>query len=269
MARLYLESPGAFFPPLREGDETPEFLRWAIEYRCPPREQYLGDDLEGLFRQLRPLAAVGETHGSENLDSEQAITSTDQDQYEFDAAEVLAFYSVAGLKDVPCWNCPANGEAARFPKCIGIFSRSEGSDEFVVALERELVATKPHIPRTTPKWYGIWADSPLRGERLQLTANIIESATHQLTAEFRPATDLLLGLKTAGKLNASLHTQLLPSGLIRDGRWELPAHCGYCGGVRAARQRICKICKHDDRWKSPEKRHPMGIRPYRPAKRRG
>ncbi len=269
MARFHLESPGDFFTPLAEGDETPEFLRWAIDYQCGPREQHRGDDLELVLRQLRPLAAVGEAFANGNLVGEKAIAHSARGIYEFDFAEVLAYYGVVDPRGVACWSCPANGEATTFPKCIGIFSRSESSNDFMAALEAELESPNwknALIPVTSPRWYGIWADSPLGGERLEITTAIFEAALHKLTATSRPAADLLHALQTACKLNASVHTQLLPAGAIRNRRWELPAHCGYCSGVRAIRQRACSICGHTNRWKNMEKRFPIGIRPYRAVK---
>lgn len=267
MATLHLDSPGAFFPPLQDGDETPEFVRWAIDYQCGPRETHRGDALEALFRQLRPLAALGEAHAERRIHSGgQAIATYTAAQYEFDVAEILNFYGAASLSEVPCLACPANGAGAHFPNCLGILSRGPHLEPFISALELQLAAAPPAIPTTSPRWYGVWAESPLHGERLEASAELVEAALARLATTPTAISRLLEAMRTASRLQLQLHVQLQPPGVIDQGRWLLPAHCGHCGGPRAPRQRVCKICRQEKAWKSAEKRHLIGIRPYRAAK---
>lgn len=272
MAQFHLETLGAFFSPLAEGDETPEFIRWAIEYSCKPRECFDGSDVEQLLRQLRPLAAVGEAWASNALiEGHLARAGDGLHVFEFDALDVLAYYGLKCVSEVPCRSCPANGEQACFPNCIGIMARSRNGaiDHFVTAIEQALKSTSSSynlVPATNTSWYGLWAGGSLRGRRLVLTRDLVDEAVCRLDGTTRAITNLQMGLKVACELEAIFHVQTLPPGVIRGGRWELPAHCGYCGGVRLNLQRICNICGHTDYWKSPEKRHPLGIRPYRAVK---
>lgn len=270
MATLHLDSPGAFFPPLKDGDQTPEFVRWAIDYECPPRESHRGDDLEVVFRQLRPLAALGEAHAEGRINSSgQAIATLNEVQYEFDAAEILNFYGAASPDEVPCLSCPANGVAHHYPSCIGILSRGPHLEPFISALERELetnLTARASIPTTSPRWYGFWSESQLHGERLKASAQLIEAALARLGTTPSPINRLLKAMRTASNREWRLHVQLLPPGVIDQGRWLIPPYCGHCGAIRAPRQRVCKICRHEKSWKSEEKRHLIGIRPYRAVK---
>lgn len=267
MARLHLDSPGAFFPPLVDGDETPEFVRWAIEYECGPREQHRGDDLEAVFRQLRPLAALGDAHSEDRLTPNlRAVARDGVIRYEFDAIDILNFYGSANLSEVPCLTCPANGPLDHFPNCFGVISCGPATEAFFNALEAELDIATTLIPSTTPRWYGFWAESPMQDDRLHLSADLLRAALSRLEMKPTGAIALLKAMQTAHKLKLSLHHQLHPPGIVRDGRWEVPAHCGYCGVLRAPRQRVCKICCREKVWKSAEKRRLIGIRPYREVK---
>lgn len=267
MARLSWESAGAFFPPLREGDETPEFVRWAIEYACGPREQHLGGDLESLFRQLRPLAALGEGQRENRLTPAHRVIARDGElNYEFDGMEILSFYGASALDEVPCWNCPANAPSEHFPNCLGIISRSSSIEPFIDALGSAIKESQGHIPRTSPPWYGFWAESPMQGQRLRQSASIIDSVLAQGVTTAKPLLGLQSALHAAFQQRAAFHVQLHPPGVVRDGRWEIPPHCGYCGGLREPRQRVCKICRREKEWQSAERRHLLGIRPYRVVK---
>jgi hypothetical protein len=270
MARLCFESPGAFFPPLQEGDETPEFVRWAMEYACRPREQHVGNNLESLFRQLRPLAALGDAQRESRLTQNHRAFACDRTlSYEFDATEILSFYGASALTEVPCLTCPANASSERFPNCIGIISRSNSIEPFIDALASEAELLSTLIPVTSPRWYGFWVDSPLQGERLRNSASLVDSILAGLKVIPMPLAALQSAMHTACERKAPFHVQLNPPGAVRDGRWEIPAHCGYCGGLRAPRQRVCKICHREKAWKSAEKRHLIGIRPYREVKPNG
>lgn len=267
MATLHLDSPGAFFPPLQDGDQTPEFIRWAIDYECPPRETHQGDDLEILFRQLRPLAALGEAQAEGRITSNtRAQASANDVQYEFYVAEILNFYGAASLTEVSCLACPANGAGNHFPNCIGILSRGPHLEPFISALDLALVNAPPLIPVTAFRWYGFWAQSPLQGDRLLASANLVDAALSTLAAKPSEIIRLLEAMRTASQLKQHLYVQLQPPGVIEQGRWLIPAHCGHCGAIRAPRQRVCKICRNEKAWKSAEKRHLIGIRPYREVK---
>lgn len=270
MARFHLEMLGQFFPPLAEGDETPEFIRWAVKYSCTPREHFNGEDVEQLHRQLRPLAAVGEAWAANALVEERfARTGDGHQDYEFDATKVLPYYGASKASEVPCLNCPANGLNASFPKCVGVVSRNGAIEQLIQKIEPLLKSTPSShhlIPATNTRWYGIWAGGPLFGKRLVLTSSLVDEAVCLLDCQTRAMLDLQLGLRLARELNVAFHVQPLPAGVIRRGRWEIPPYCGFCGGVRINLQRHCKTCGHAGHWKSPEKRHPIGIRPYRAVK---
>jgi hypothetical protein len=267
MSTLHLDSPGAFFPPLHEGDQTPEFIRWAIDYHCLPREAQRGDDLEQLFRQLRPLAALGDAFREDRVSADlRATAATNNSRYEFSVREILNFYGASEFKEVTCLNCPTNASSENFPQCIGIISRGPAIEEFVDALNRELESASAPIPDTTPRWYGFWAESPLHGERLQAQAQLLDSVLQPCVNAPKSLVAFQRGLRTAIALSVPVHVQLHPLGIVRAGRWEIPAHCGYCSALRKPRQRVCKICRREKDWKSAEKRRLIGIRPYRAAK---
>lgn len=267
MATLYLDSPGAFFPPLQEGDETPEFIRWAIDYQCSPREQHRGDQLEGLFRQLRPLAALGDAQAEGRIDSRmRAVALCDATRYEFDAKEILSFYGANEFSEVACLACPANGQTRHFPSCIGIISLGATTKPFFAAIETALTSPPENVPVTKPRWYGLWTNSPIEGERLKFQTQIVADILPKLDAQPHSLVALLHGMQTAVELHRPFHVELHPLGFVTNGRWETLAHCGFCGDLRAPRQRVCERCRREDAWKSHEKRHLLGIRPYRAAK---
>jgi hypothetical protein len=267
MTRLQIDSLGAFFSPLQEGDETPEFLRWAIGYGCGPRDAYEGDDLDLLFRQLRPLAAAGLAIAEGRVVGGACIAhSCDESRYQFDLIEVLSFYGAAGPEEVPCRRCPLQEEMSPFPQCLGWVTLEGVRETLLEAIEAaasELGDGAACLPATTPRWYGLWAESPLTGKRLAAAAAILEAALKRLPSPASSLEELIRAMRRAEAQNLPIYAALTPPGVIRGGRWLLPGHCGYCGVVRAPRQRVCKVCRRMDRWRSGEKRRIIGIRPYR------
>jgi hypothetical protein len=267
MTLLDLQSPGDFFPPLQDGDETPEFLRWAIGYECGIREQFCGDELEDLHRHLRPLAAASEAiRRTDGSHCERVYVRHQNEEYELNSQEVLSFYGASDLQDVACLNCPANSLASTLVNCIGIVARLQSCDAFTEAIEARVDAIPDAlllIPRTTPAWYGLWARSPIFGHRLRVTSQLVSSALLQVPEPTRPLRELARAMQSALTLNVPLHVRIQPPGIVAKRRWHIPAHCGFCGGARQPKLPTCRICGSTNQWQSGEKRHLIGIRPYR------
>src|SRR5262245_21282712 len=100
---------------------TPEFLAWAIEYRCPFRGDLDGSDPERVERQLRAARAVSEARREGRVLDGLCVQPPDG----FAISDALEIYGGEQVVEQACGECPAN--AARmalgeeWAGCYGLF----------------------------------------------------------------------------------------------------------------------------------------------------
>jgi Zn ribbon nucleic-acid-binding protein len=83
------------------------------------------------------------------------------------------------------------------------------------------------FPQTTPLWYGIWINSPLQKNHVELLQEVLGLAF----ADLQPSQDkdhFLAALKAAAQWNLPLHVSMFPPGHVDFGWHTVFPHCPRC-----------------------------------------
>src|SRR6476659_5578703 len=141
--------------------DTPEFLLWAIGYRCPVRGFQDGSDPEKAERQLRAARAVSDARREGRIADGYCLDPP----YGFRIEEALAVYGGLHVVEQCCGDCPANTNKAQdklsLAGCYGLFPLAEPL-QFSQAIEHaaQRVPCGPqldfHFESTRPRWYGFF-----------------------------------------------------------------------------------------------------------------
>ena len=175
-----------------------------------------------------------------------------------------------------CGSCPANayrpaGEQS-LAGCFGLFELSAIGEGLHTLVEAAISATQRSADFdsaflvTQPRWYGLWATSPLSDQQIDLHLQLAKSLS---SLDGRLATLLKTWhavLDAARSAHLPLHVRLYPRGEIRDFRWTVAAHCPRCHVERPAQSRVCPVCGIEAHAMPPRKRHLRGSRPYWPLR---
>jgi hypothetical protein len=248
--------------------ETPEFLLWAIEHRCPVRAQQDGSDPERTERQLRAARAVNDARREGRVFEGLCVLPPDG----FRIDEALAVYGGQGEVARACGACPANAQAEGDPAaivgCFGFLPLPAEARPFHAAIERGITERSRQVFDTSPRWYGLWLRSPLWAELLQDTWLILDAALADDLPCRSEMRELMNGLNAAFNAGARLHARLYPRGRVVGGRWLLAPHCPRCqaewiGGA----ERRCAVCSYVGPPAPETKRLARGKRPYFPLDR--
>ena len=241
---------------------TPPFLAWSLEYRCAIRGLEDGTDPERTERQLRAARAFSNARREGRVFGDMALDPPRG----FRIAEALSIYGGQDELVAACRNCPCNALAQHGPSilagCFGLESLEAGTSvSFAAAAEQAIGALSlgeeltSFFPATTPRWYGLWIDSPLTGERLAVIERLVAALG---------LADLPLACSTAQAVHAALHVRLYPRGLVENGWWMLVPHCPRCkADWKDAADRRCGACGYAGRPAADKKRRARGSRPYR------
>lgn len=257
--------------------ETPEFLLWAIEHRCPVRAQQDGSDPERTERQLRAARAASDARREGRVFEGLCIDPPEG----FRLAEALAVYGGLHAAESACRNCPANALAeleapgqlteglATLAGCYGLVPLPPDPQPVHAAIERGIEIAAPGEKfDTRPRWYGLWLASPLWAELLFQTWLILDASAiedHHCQAVIQ---ELKAGLNAAFNTDARLHVKLFPRGRVVDGKWELVPHCPRCKAEWInSSSRQCAVCRYAGHPADDKKRLARGTRPYFPLDR--
>lgn len=134
-----------------------------------------------------------------------------------------------------CAGCPVNMSPDRIARCSGVLSpwswyppSTDGSDrdfsQLLAGLGIEIEFAATFLP-TTPRWYGLWAQSPLSPEACRLLA-LIYAERHDARVE-----DFIRAARLAATGTATLHVSVCPPGATCANTFL--GHTPYCPRCKA------------------------------------
>jgi len=254
--------------------DTPEFLVWAIEYACPIRGLENGSDPERTERQLRAARAVGDARQQGRVFDGLCLDPPNG----FRIDEALAIYGGPTVVEQACGHCPANAienlYAASLAGCYGIVPLPLDPSPVYAAVERGIELAYPGalwsglFSATSPRWYGLWLQSPLAAEILLSLFRVLEAAPIEDHICRAAVKELLVGINTAFNAGCRLHVSLYPRGHVAGPWWRLAPHCPRCKAEwRGSHLQHCRVCNYEGHPAPDRKRHARGNRPYFPLDR--
>jgi ribosomal protein L37E len=250
--------------------ETPPFVRWTLALACPLREDSADvSDPELTERQLRSLRGYSDAvHKGRLFDgiclAPGALTSATP--LGFPALEVLNAYGGETFVAAQCPDCPANVLRQRagsgLAGCFGLLPYDSALAE---AWEEAIGGNDgAHLfLATSPRWFGLWAASPLSPAHLESLESILAALVHLHPAhvEFHQA------VRLARQQQLALHVQANPTGSFDEQAWRIAPHCQRCKATMNERQHRCSTCGLVARAEPARQRKPRGLRPYVPLAR--
>jgi hypothetical protein len=263
--------------------QTPEFLVWAIERRCPLRQIAGFEDPERTERHLRTLRAFSEAAAAGHIfegicvePSENPLNPVTTNGFRVDDA--LSLYGGLNTSEAACRDCPANAMLKENPSslagCFGMVPLPKIESEVHSAVEAAIdrlnlrANIQASFPATNPAWYGLWMHSPLDAPRALLLKFILRNAGGNDPAYVRAINQMILGLSAAYEHDLPLHVRLYPRGEVQGVWWNLVPHCQACHAPWPESQREqCLTCGYVGHPASPPKRRARGTRPYWPLER--
>jgi hypothetical protein len=245
--------------------DTPEFLLWSLAYHCPIRGFEDGSDQERTERQLRAARAVSDARRAGRVLEGLAVDPPDG----FRIDDALVVYGGEAAVTAACTDCPANAlaktQSSTLAGCYGRFIVPLGDDGFHTAVSAAVdraVSVAPDDPAvlTTPRWYGLWIESPLDPSRASFVVRVLASLDRGQCQDLR---GLIAALTTAVECRLPLHVSLHPRGHADSWRWMVAPHCPRCKVTWLEdRSRRCEVCGFAGRAAPLKRRHLVGRRPY-------
>jgi hypothetical protein len=284
------------------GQPTPEFLLWAIEYRCPLREIEGFEQPERTERQLRAARAVSDarrtgrivdglciaerpadlsipSHAAIGVDTSLSDEVRRQLPMSFAAADALALYGGEEVVQANCPSCPANAERSVDPRawcgCYGILPLWEAREMFLTVFDTAVrfLGIKSRMCELFAQgtwcvpWHPMWLASPLQGEQLEVLEQSLAAMLDMISSNAEPYAApiraLHRGVRTACEHSLPLHGQMFPAGEVVGRWWRHAPHCPRCQATWPAPQRYCNMCGWTGKFGTPPKRRARGTRPYR------
>lgn len=248
--------------------DTPEFLIWAIEQVCPVRGLMDGSDPERAERQLRAARAVSDARRERRVFEGLCVDPPGG----FRIADALQVYGGLAAVEAACRACTANvlaaGGAPVLAGCFGYVPLPLDARPMQEVLERAITEKSRQAIGTSPRWYGLWLESPLGGERLIDTGLILDAALQDERCRYSAVLEFRSALNSAFQSGARMHVKLFPRGSVANGKWRLVPHCQRCKAEwTAAGSHRCVVCGHAGRPAADQPRMARGKRPYFPLNR--
>lgn len=259
---------------------TPPHVRWTLAHRCVLRARSRSP--ESVFHQLRSLQELtwarldGRIHEGIAWSSECEATSHLRG---FFTDEILAAYGGAGTVSAACQGCPANALEDRqgWAGCFGCLTANSGpadKGECWNALEQLSACQQEFnwLPLaeqgglvTTPRWFGLWAQSPLPDAGRDLLDSLIARWQRQSSwpaPARRQWEHLAQALNLARRHDLAIMVSSVPAGYSDGVLWTVPAHCSACRAPRQKADRWCSCCSQVVAVIPERRRKVLGLRPY-------
>ncbi len=245
--------------------QTPEFLLWALGYSCPLRAEQDGSDPERTERQLRAARAASDAGREGRIFEGLAVDPPTA----FRLSETLSLYGgESGLR--ACEVCPANlDDGGQWAGCYGrivIHHDSNFHAAMDAAFDRQTASGAQGLPRTTPRWYGLWMNGPLTSTRAAAVVGVLR-CVDRWDAQTQPEADrLIAALETVIRRSLVLHAAMYPHGHVSSWRWQVASHCPRCKVTwwpQAKQHPRCLVCGFEGQPVPKRNRHARGCRPYR------
>jgi hypothetical protein len=232
--------------------DTPEFLVWSLEYRCPVRGLEDGCDPERAERHLRAARAASDALAEGRVGDGLALAPP----LGFRLADALAIYGGEAALEHHCPRCPANAAGLPSPAWAGCFGMTP-------------------LPPHDDALYRLLLSSPLPREHAALLVELLSGLENSC-----PLAELRRALDAACEGRLPLHVRLFPRGRVEGTWWRLEPHCPRCkaawptSGARNATEGVpysararCTVCEYIGHPAPDRKRRARGTRPYYPLER--
>jgi hypothetical protein len=253
--------------------QTPEFLLWSLEYHCPVRGFEDGTIPERVERQLRAARAYGDAAAEGRIFEGLALAPPNG----FRCDDALTIYGGAGQVETACRDCSANAlqrhHAAALAGCFGLTPLPQSVD-LHAAIESAVDRADASgdcsrlFSATRPTWYGLWMQSPLRGDQLAWLVRVLPAVDVRDASVRQALAELSLAAQAAMDHGLALHARLYPPGRAEGTWWRLVPHCPRCKAEWGnATSRECRVCGYVGHPAPDKKRHVRGMRPYFPLDR--
>jgi hypothetical protein len=144
---------------------------------------------------------------------------------------------------------------------------NELDEAFDEAFERALAeASEPETSElfltTSPRWYGLWNESPLTEPQLQLLASVFEILKTNRAVPSSRVDAIDAAVKVALKHSIPLRVRPEPAGKIDGNHWTVLAHCSRCLASWQSDWKKCEVCQQENRPIAERVRRAKGNRPY-------
>jgi hypothetical protein len=228
-----------------------------------------GRDPERTERQLRAARAVSDARREGRVFEGFCLDPPTG----FRIEEALRIYGGERAVEENCSVCPANALArfdpATLAGCYGLVTLPNNSRPVHDAVEQSIATIDAQcrigqlFPISTPRWYGLWMESPLAGARAGAVAKILSGAMHAEPAADQSFDELIGALEYAAATSRPLHVRHYPPGQVTGPWWQLVPHCCRChASWNDASARKCTACGYIGHAAREKKRHARGRRPY-------
>jgi hypothetical protein len=256
---------------------TPPFVRWTLARACALREETDPRDPEAAERQLRPLRAYTDASYAGRVFEGICLAPTEHlpvepppDSWGFLASEMLAAYGGEEFVRSQCGACVANIFAHRtevnFAGCYGLLACDAALGAQLEARIAELSladAIDASCLPTAPRWYGLFAQTPLNRDQLAIFQQLFSSL-----ATCEPAVSQLCSAVAIALVQpVELHLALYPAGEFDRDAWRIVSHCTRCAAAMSPREHRCAVCGLVGKPRPARQRKPRGRRPYVPLAR--
>ena len=219
--------------------DTPEFLVWSLEFRCPVRGLEDGRDPERAERHLRAARAASDALAEGRVVEGLALDPP----LGFRLADALAIYGGQEVLEQHCPRCPANAAGLPSPAWAGCFGMTP-------------------LPPHDDALYRLFIASPLPPEQAALVGELLSGLENS-----GPLAELRRALDVAREGRLPLHVRLFPRGRVEGTWWRLEPHCPTCKAPWPTGAKRCSVCDHAGHPAPDRKRRARGTRPYYPLER--
>ena len=168
---------------------------------------------------------------------------------------------------------PVDDETVEDPLGVGLARNVEMVLQELDSEKSEFFETS--FPQTQPRWFGLWIQPVISGERAQFLSQVIQRAM-QLPGgevEFGSAApisgcgpnDLSAALETCQENQLALHVRLVPGGHSDGLKWRLRTHCPNCKASLESEFEQpfqCSVCEESGILNRVAPRKVLGTRPY-------
>jgi len=264
---------------------TPEFILWAIDFRCALRE-HLDDyrKLESVERSLRPIKAyskgVNDNRIFEGLCFEADLTAETETPRAFRVDEVLAHYDGEEGVVSHCGNCEAIPPARRqgqqqgvnLAGCHGHFTLAHPTRNWQEDFHNSAMRVcdkstwKDVVPDSRSPWYGLCQIETPSHAALKFWQETLNDLKTQ-DAWYGPAAEIFLETVNwvlASNSSLTLRIRLNPTGAIEGRSWTVHSHCSRCKAPQTDSEDHCTNCGRTGNAVQERKRKSRGHRPFWP-----
>lgn len=269
--------------------ETPPFLVWSIRQSCQLRQRIVDDLPMSCERYLRPIREWGNATVEGRIKQDVCLSKAlvDETTMGFPVKETLATYGGAVRIEQSCSNCQCNiplRGTASIAGCYGevpLPSRSDLLwDQFEQASERLEASTLfDEIPKTSPRWYGLWLFEHYKSGQLELLRRFLTEWASAHTAIEKNVARETSGLPFSCEASwlrfskaidlcdrerLTLDLQLIPAGIQEGRRWRILPYCANCRSTMNPNETRCVVCGKQGKPQQGANRCARGSRPFMP-----